>query len=125
MERWGRPRAFMRKGVTSQSALVEPAESPYLTKGETGSHSIGGVAFGIGPPFLDKDRYSDAIAVPEESAFKFAKEAARNDGLFCGTSTGMNLAAAVEIARDRDPNDAVATTAVDTGLKYLHGELYR
>lgn len=105
--------------------LVEPAESPYLTKGETGSHSIEGVALGIEPPFLDGNRYSDVIAVPEKTAVKFANEAARNDGLFSGTSTGMNLAAAVDVARDRDPDDAVVTIAVDTGLKYLHGELYR
>lgn len=110
-------------GVTV--TLVEPAESPFLTEGESGSHSIEGVALGVHPPYLDQGRYDDAIAIPEARAFEMARRLAREDGLFAGGSTGLNVAAAVEVARERDPDDAVVTVAVDTGLKYLHGELYR
>lgn len=105
--------------------LVEPSESSTLTEGESGSHTIEGVALGIDPPFVEADQYDDAIAVPEETAYRVAGQIARNDGVFAGTSTGLNVAAAVEVARDRDPTDAVVTIAVDTGLKYLHGDLYR
>lgn len=105
--------------------VVEPSESPFLTEGETGSHSIEGVALGIQPPYLEEEGYDDAVAVPERTAHRFARRIAREDGIFAGTSTGMNVAAAVEVARERDPNDAVVTIAVDTGLKYLHGDLYR
>lgn len=104
--------------------VVEPAESPYLTEGEAGSHSIEGVALGIRPPFLDEMRYDDVVDVPEESAYRFARRIARTDGVFAGKSTGLNVAAAVEVARERAPCDAVVTIAVDTGLKYLHGDLY-
>lgn len=105
--------------------VVEPSESPFLTEGEVGSHSVEGVAIGLQPPYLEDGRYDDAKAIPEERAKRLARQIARNDGLFAGTSTGMNVAAAVEVARERDATDAVVTIAVDTGLKYLHGDLYR
>lgn len=104
---------------------VEPAESPYLTAGDVGSHSIEGVALGFEPPFLEDGEYDDAIAIPEHVAAQSCREIARTDGVFAGTSTGMNVAAAVEVAREREPTDAVVTIAVDTGLKYLHDDLYR
>lgn len=104
--------------------VVEPAESAVLTGGEPGSHSIEGVTLGFEPPYLEDGRYDDVRAVPEERARRMTRRLAREDGLFAGTSTGMNVAAAVEVARERDPDDAVVTVAVDTGLKYLHGELY-
>lgn len=105
--------------------LVEPAESPTLTEGEAGPHTIEGVAPGFRPPFLDASSYDDVLAVPEEAARRYARDVARNDGLFAGTSTGMNVAAAVAVARNRNRHEAVVTVAVDTGLKYLHGDLYR
>lgn len=105
--------------------VVEPAESAVLTGGESGSHNIEGVALGFRPPFLDEDAYDEALAVPEAEARRNARHIARADGLFAGTSTGMNVAAAAEVARQRTPDDAVVTVAVDTGLKYLHGDLHR
>lgn len=112
-----------RDGVTV--SVVEPAESPALTEGESGSHEIEGVALGFRPPFLEAEAYDEAIAIPEERARRTARKLAEEDGLFAGTSTGMNVAAAVDVARDREPDDAVVTIAVDSGLKYLHGDLYR
>lgn len=105
--------------------VVEPAESPYFTEGEGGSHSIEGVALGIQPPFLEDGQHDDVRAIPEAVAYRYARQIARKDGLFAGTSTGMNVAAAVEVARERNPTDVVVTIAVDSGLKYLHGDLYR
>ena len=49
---------------------------------------------------------------------------AREEGLLVGTSSALNIAAAVEIARELGPGKVVATVAVDTGLKYLAGDLF-
>lgn len=106
-------------------SVVEPAESAVLSGGDPGSHSIEGVALGLHPPFLEPDAYDEAMAIPEARAREMARQVARGDGLFAGTSTGLNVAAAVEVARERDPDEAVVTIGVDTGLKYLHGDLYR
>ena len=47
-----------------------------------------------------------------------AKRLAREEGLLVGTSSGLNIAAAVQLARELGPGKTVTTVAVDTGLKY-------
>ena len=64
------------------------------------------------------------MAVPEAQAFETARHAARTEGIFSGPSTGANLAAAVSIARRLGPGHRVVTVQVDSGLKYLSGQLY-
>ena len=75
------------------------------------------MALGFQPPFLEDDKYDDAIAVPEKQAFRTARPIARDDGLFVGASTGMNVAAAVEVAGERELTDAVVTIAVDSNTR--------
>ena len=54
-----------------------------------------------------------------------ARRAAREEGIFAGTSSGLNIAAALDLAKELGPGKVVATVAVDTGLKYLAGNLYK
>lgn len=99
--------------------VLEPAEAPYLTEGAGGNHNIEGVAVVTDPPLLQEDRYDEIRAVPESDARAMARRLAAEEGLFVGTSTGLNVAAAIEIAAERDPDDVIVTVACDTGLKYL------
>jgi cysteine synthase len=62
--------------------------------------------------------------VPEAVAFATARRAARREGIFSGPSTGANLAAALTVARELGPGHRVVTLQVDSGLKYLAGDLY-
>ncbi len=54
-----------------------------------------------------------------------ARRLAREEGLFAGTSTGLNVLAALELAAEVGRGGAVVTVACDTGFKYLDGALYR
>jgi cysteine synthase A len=54
-----------------------------------------------------------------------ARRLARQEGIFAGTSTGMNVLGALVLASRLGPGKKVVTAAVDTGLKYLSGDLYR
>jgi len=49
---------------------------------------------------------------------------ARDEGIFGGTSSGLNVAAAIQLATELGPGRTVATVCVDSGLKYLAGDLY-
>ena len=49
---------------------------------------------------------------------------AKEEGIFAGTSTGLNVAAALQLAQELGARHTVVTVAVDTGLKYLAGDLY-
>ena len=104
--------------------VVEPAESAVLSGGPPGTHHIEGGGIGQRPPQLHPADYDEVVAVPEAYAFETARRAARTEGIFSGPSTGANLAAAVAIARRLGPGHRVVTVQVDSGLKYLAGQLY-
>ena len=105
-------------------AVVEPAESAVLSGRPPGTHHIEGGGIGQRPPQLSPADYDEVIAIPEARAFQTARQAAREEGIFSGPSTGANLAAALDIARRLGPGHRVVTTQVDSGLKYLSGPLY-
>ena len=105
-------------------AVVEPAESAVLSGGPPGTHHIEGGGTGQRPPQLWPADYDEVIDVPEARAFATARQAARDEGIFSGPSTGANLAAALDIASRLGPGHRVVTLQVDSGLKYLTGQLY-
>ena len=105
-------------------AVVEPAESAVLSGRPPGTHHIEGGGIGHRPPQLHPADYDEVIAIPEARAFAMARQAARDEGIFSGPSTGANLAAALDIAARLGPGHRVVTLQVDSGLKYLTGPLY-
>ena len=60
----------------------------------------------------------------EQEARAIARRLAQEEGIFAGTSSGLNVVAALQLARELGPGKTVATVAVDSGLKYLAGDLY-
>jgi cysteine synthase len=53
-----------------------------------------------------------------------SSDAFAREKIFAGVSTGLNVAAALQLASELGPGHSVATVAVDTGLKYLAGDLF-
>jgi cysteine synthase A len=121
----GVSRALKAAGCKARIIALEPATSPLMTKGKGGPHRVEGTAPGFWPPHLKKDGYDEARAIDEEKGREIARRAAREEGIFAGTSSGVNLAAALDVARELGPGKVVGTVAVDTGLKYLAGDLYK
>lgn len=103
---------------------LEPTTSPMLTAGHAGSHHVEGIATGIVPPLLTANLYDQALTIDEEDARALALPLARQEGIFAGTSSALNIAGALHIARELGPGRTVATVACDTGLKYLTGDLF-
>jgi cysteine synthase len=121
----GVSRALKAGGSRARIVAVEPSESPALTQGRGGAHRVEGTATGRIPPHLTgKGDYDEARAIDEEAGRAMARRLAREEGIFAGTSTGLNVAAALQIAAELGPGRSVATVAVDTGLKYLAGDLF-
>jgi len=103
---------------------LEPASTPMISKGTSGTHHVEGIGIGFLPPLLDRAFYDDARGIDETEARRMAWRLAREEGIFAGTSTGMNVVGACALARELGPGHTVVTVAVDTGLKYLSGDLY-
>jgi cysteine synthase A len=117
--------ALKDAGVSARIVVFEPATSPIISEGSSGSHRVEGIGVGFIPPLLDKSYYDEARTVAEEEGRQTARRLAREEGIFAGTSTGLNVAGALRLAQELGEGHTVATVAVDTGLKYLAGNLYR
>ena len=120
----GVSRGFREAGVTTRVVALQPASSPVLTEGARGPHHIEGVAVLFEPPLLVPADYDEVRSIEEEDARAMARRLAREEGIFAGTSTGMNVAGAIAVARELGPGRTVLTVAVDSGLKYLAGDLF-
>jgi cysteine synthase A len=103
---------------------VEPEESAVLSGRPGGSHRIEGIGAGFKVP-LWSDTLADEIqTVSTQEAMATARRLAREEGIFAGTSTGANVAAALRVAARLGPERTVVTVAVDSGMKYLSTALY-
>ena len=116
--------ALREGGSKARIVALEPSSSPMLTAGTGGPHRVEGTAAGIIPPLLVDGTYDEARAIDEEEARALALRLAREEGIFAGTSSALNVVAAIQLAREIGPGHTVVTVAVDTGLKYLSGDLF-
>jgi len=104
---------------------LEPASAPYYSKNQSdGDHHVEGIGLGFELPLLDKNNYHEARGIDESEAREMAKLLASEEGIFGGTSSGLNVVGAIKLAEELGKGKTVVTIAVDTGLKYLTGNLF-
>jgi cysteine synthase len=121
----GVAKALKDGGSSARIVALEPASSPAITAGRGGPHRVEGIGVGYVPPHVEHhDIYDEARAIDEEEARGVARRLAREEGILAGTSSGLNVAGALQLARELGKGHTVATVAVDTGLKYLSGDLF-
>jgi cysteine synthase len=116
--------AFQKAGQNTRIVALEPASSPIMTGGRKGGHKVEGVGLGFIVPHLKGKPYDEARAIEESVARETAVRLAREEGIFAGISSGMNVAGALELAAELGPGKTVVAIAVDTGLKYLSEGLF-
>ncbi len=89
-------------------------------KGEGFPYKVEGVGGDKIPTSLHFDVVDEFVTVSDRDAFRMARRLTREEGLFVGGSTGMNVHAALEVARRLDdPGAMVVTVLCDTGERYL------
>ncbi|HLO79365.1 MAG TPA: cysteine synthase family protein [Chitinophagaceae bacterium] len=103
---------------------LEPESSPLLSRGVKGSHKIDGIAVGFVPPLLSLAKYDQVQTVEESEARAMAKKLAKEEGIFAGTSTGLNVVGAIRIGKELGPGHSVVTVACDSGMKYMGTGLF-
>lgn len=104
---------------------VEPASSPFLSKGEAGAHKIQGIGAGFVPAVLNTEIYDEIITVTNEDAFATGKLIGQKEGFLVGISSGAAAWAAIELAKK--PENAGKTIVVllpDTGDRYLSTPMF-
>lgn len=118
-------RRLKEHSLDIQVVAVEPLTSAVISGEKPGKHQIQGLGAGFIPDTLDMKVIDRIIPVSDNKAFEFVKLIARKCGLFLGVSTGANVAAAYEIAKNMEKGKKVLTIASDTGEKYLSLNIYK
>lgn len=113
------------KNPAIQVIGAEPADSPILTKGVSGTHKIQGIGAGFIPETLNTAIYDEIITVESQDAFDITKSLAREEGLLVGISSGAAVYAALTIAnRKENQNKRIVILLPDTGERYLSTPMF-
>lgn len=104
---------------------VEPAASPLLGGGKPGPHRIQGIGANFIPEILRRDLIDAVVPVGDEQAGIMARRLMREEGIFCGISSGAAMCAAVEAAKDPAlKGKTIVVVLPDTGERYLSTWLF-
>jgi cysteine synthase len=98
---------------------VEPDECALLARRQWGPHGIEGIGDGFIPDNLDVSLLSGVITTTTKESLVMARRLAAEEGIFCGISTGCNVAAALKLAARHPDLPSIVTMANDTGQRYF------
>ena len=121
----GNAEVFKERLGSVKCVAGEPASSRHLSGGALGGHRIEGIGPGFIPKIMRMDLVDEIISITDEDAYKTARELAKTEGVFGGISSGANTFAALQVAKRLGPGHKVVTVIVDSGLRYLAGDLFR
>ncbi|QGJ71011.1 O-acetylserine sulfhydrylase [Planctomycetales bacterium 10988] len=104
---------------------VEPANSPVISGGSPGRHTIQGIGAGFVPKNLDTSLIDDVIKVSDDDAFQWARRLAKEEGIMAGISSGANAWAAAQLAaRPEFKGKRIVTVMCSLGERYLSTPLF-
>ena len=103
---------------------AEPVEAPVLSGMRRGNHRIEGIGDGFVPVNLDLSLLDGVIAVSSEDAIAMTRRLHREEGIFCGISTGCNVVAAVKLSMRHPDLKNIVTMANDSGNRYFSTEVF-
>jgi cysteine synthase A len=115
-----------KKKQSFKAVAVEPADSPVLSGGKSGSHKIQGIGAGFIPEVLNKDIIDEIVKVTNEEAMTTARQLAREEGIFSGISSGAAVCAALKVGkREENKGKLIVVILPDLGDRYLSTELFQ
>lgn len=104
---------------------VEPVNSPVLSGGQAGKHTIQGIGAGFIPDILDTKVYDVIIQVSDDAAAETTRALAAKEGILVGKSSGAAAWAALQVAKDQGADKHVLVILPDTGERYLSTDLFQ
>jgi cysteine synthase A len=112
-------RALREHGSKARIVAVEPDESAVMSGEMRGKHGIQGLADGFIPDIVDMDEIDQVIQIKTQDAIKRALEMSHEEGLLVGISSGANVIAATQLAKEMGPGNTIVTVLPDRGERYL------
>jgi cysteine synthase A len=112
-------RALREHGSKARIIAVEPDESAVMSGEQRGRHGIQGLADGFIPDIVKLDEIDQVIRIKTPDAIQRALEMSREEGLLVGISSGANVIAATQVAKEMGPGNTIVTVLPDRGERYL------
>ena len=104
---------------------IEPADSPLLSEGRSGSHKLQGIGANFVPDTLNQSILDEVITVTTEEAYAAARRLGREEGMLGGISSGAALHGAIMLAqRPENAGKNIVVLLPDSGERYLSTDLY-
>lgn len=104
---------------------VEPEDSPVLSGGKPGPHKIQGIGAGFVPKVLNTDIYDEVIKISNDESFATSRQAAKEEGILGGISSGAAIAVALKVAKELGKGKRVLAILPSNGERYLSTPLYQ
>lgn len=122
----GNAEIFKKEVPGIRCIAVEPLNVKFLSGGDTtGTHKLEGIGLGFVPSIFRTDLLDEVISVSDEDAYETARKLATMEGIFGGTTSGANVWAAIQRAKKIGAGKKIVTVVIDSGLRYLNGDLFR
>jgi len=90
-----------------------------LYSGPIAPYKVEGVGEDFMPGTMDIKLVDQVVQVTDKQSFVAARRLAREEGILVGGSSGLAMHAALEVARDRGPDEVIVVLFPDTGRNYL------
>ncbi|MEA2204809.1 MAG: cysteine synthase [Blastocatellia bacterium] len=113
-----------RLGDKVKIVAVEPEASPVISGGEAGLNKIQGIGAGFVPANYNSGVVDEVVRVAYNDALDMSRRLAREEGIFCGISSGAITAAAVNLGVALGPGKRIVSIICDFGERYLSHELF-
>ena len=107
-----------------QIVATEPAGASLLAGAEWKPHKIQGWTPDFVPKVLNRAVPHQIVPVTDEESIAASRLLARNDGIFCGISSGGTFAAALKVAEKAPEGSVILAMLPDTGERYMSTPLF-
>jgi cysteine synthase A len=114
----GVARCFKKRRPEVLTVAVE-TEGSILQGGEPGHHRVEGIGVSFVPANFDRSVTDRIVRVMDDDAFRMVRRLASEEGVLAGSSSGANVFAAVELAKELGPGRRVVTVVPDSAERYL------
>jgi len=115
----GVAKLLKKKKPSIKIYAIEPAECPLLSQRKWGTHRIEGIGDGFIPRVLDVSLLDGIVTTTSEESIEMAKRLAKEEGIFCGISSGCNIAGALKLYKKHPELKTIVTMICDNGFRYF------